>query len=364
MLTCFGKSTRKATLGFDTFSRLNQEVFPVRLVTAHAVFLSTRLVFKSFVSLFVRASETLQFLKGRIVVHDHSSSSSESLLQKHGFGVEGLPKAPLGGLFTFGCFKGWLADRQRLELSRFASNAAAADHLAVGAIEDERRKRKRLDAAYSRRKRYRKRIEVAVMHEEVERLRQQNAKLRKEEHLLAKSLFEARTFVKNNFQLLGCCNQAVRENPSSTMPSAPPVLYYSLPSGHGTPCIDVAKIGLHPLARDVGGVAPPYSICVQPPHLASPYGAVPSVDPNRSLQHWAVLLEAQPRPSWRASSCTRLPGLGGLGAYSGLVTAEQQWRSLASLPSPQETASTRMGAFQVPFLVPTTTHDHSTSNRA
>jgi hypothetical protein len=68
------------------------------------------------------------------------------------------------------------------------------------------------------------------------------------------------------------------------MPSAPPVLYHGLPSGHGTPCIDVAKIGLHPLALDVGSVAPPYSICVQPPHLASPYGAVPSVDPNRSLQ--------------------------------------------------------------------------------
>jgi hypothetical protein len=209
MLTCFGKSTRKATLGFDAFARLHQEVLPVRLVAAHAVFLSTRPVFKSFVSLFVRASEKLQFLKGRIVVHDHSSSSPESLLidlQKHGFDVEGLPKAPLGGLFTFGCFKGWLADRQGLELSRIASNAAAADHLAEGSVEDERRKRKRLDAAYSRRKRYRKRIEVAVMHEEVERLRQQNAKLRREEHLMAKSLFDACICGKNNIQLLGCCN--------------------------------------------------------------------------------------------------------------------------------------------------------------
>jgi hypothetical protein len=122
--------------------------------------------------------------------------------------VEGIPTVPLRGLFSLGCFKAWVEDRLRHEMSCDArasagarvsslSSEAATDAVRTQGGEDTTdeegmaRKKKRIDAAYCRRKRFKKKIELEVTQAEAERLRQQNERLRDDRATLERCLREA-----------------------------------------------------------------------------------------------------------------------------------------------------------------------------
>jgi hypothetical protein len=198
-----GKNTRKGTLEINTNTRglslLRSEVTLARVVAGHLVVLENRPLLTTFASLIVGVAERLKVLrKGEIVVHNGPSDSDSLVkkLQAHGFDMEGIPTVPFGGLFSFGCFKAWVEDRIRLETAGPGAGVAVSETDPTLAEEDEKRKKKRIDAAYCRRKRFRKKIEVEVMQAEVQRLQQQNERLREQGNALEGSIQEERNVVE------------------------------------------------------------------------------------------------------------------------------------------------------------------------
>jgi hypothetical protein len=221
IVSVFGKNTRKAALDKSASSRglklVRSEAFPARVVAGHLVVMEDRPLLTAFASLVVGLAETLHVLRGKIFVHNHGKSTSGSILTRlheYGFEVEGIPTVPLRGLFSLGCFKAWVEDRLRREVSGDARASAGArvtslsSDAATDAVRTQRggedatdeegmaRKKKRIDAAYCRRKRFKKKIELEVTQAEAERLRQQNERLRDDGATLERCLHEARTLVE------------------------------------------------------------------------------------------------------------------------------------------------------------------------
>jgi hypothetical protein len=204
MISAFGKNTRKSTLEISVTTRgislIRSEVIPISVVAGHLIVLEDRAIFNTFISLLMGVSEKMNILKGRVKVHNHATSASETLLkdlEQHGFDAEGLPTVPFGGLFSFGCFKAWIEDRRRLEAN--VHNSHTSD-VATYEMEEEARKKKRADAANCRRKRFRKKIELQVTQEEVQRLQQQNLRLREQESILEDCIKRAHQVVESHFQ--------------------------------------------------------------------------------------------------------------------------------------------------------------------
>jgi hypothetical protein len=206
------KTTRKSTLENAYNARsvklVQDEVFPIGYVKSHIVILSTRSVFTAFVTFFLQLALRLGVCQSRITFHNHAQSptaADDALrdLQNHGFRVEGIPAVPFGGMFTIGCFREWLADRQRLEhMLHDPSNAnkgAASSSTSLGKVQihDTETRKRRADASYCRKKRFLKKIEVEGMQEEVERLRQQNGRLKEEGARLERCLRQAQKVVED-----------------------------------------------------------------------------------------------------------------------------------------------------------------------
>jgi hypothetical protein len=209
------KTTRKSTLENAYNARsvklVQDEVFPIRYVKSHIVILSTRSVFTAFVTLFLQLALRLGVCQSQMTFHNHAQSptaADDALrdLQNHGFRVEGIPAVPFGGMFTIGCFREWLADRQRLEhILHDPSNAnegvaSSSTSLDKVPIHDTETRKRRADASYCRKKRFLKKIEVEGMQEEVERLRQQNGRLKEEGARLERCLRQAQKVVEDQAQ--------------------------------------------------------------------------------------------------------------------------------------------------------------------
>jgi hypothetical protein len=229
ILSVVGKNTRKATLEINTNTRgltlLRSEVILTRVVGGHLVVMENRPLLTTFASLIVGVAERLKVLTGRIVVHNNGQSESDSLvkrLQEHGFDMEGIPTVPFGGLFSFGCFKSWVEDRIRLETAGPGAGVALSENDATLTEEDEKRKKKKIDAAYCRRKRFRKKIEVEVMQAEVERLQQQNDRLREQGTALEGCIQEARNVVEEHQrkQNEDACAPSGRRAPQGRLPDS------------------------------------------------------------------------------------------------------------------------------------------------
>jgi hypothetical protein len=175
----------------------------------------------------MQAFEKMNCLKRGIVVH--SRKPAEQLLEdlkRHGFDPESVPKVPFGGFWTLGCFRRWMEERvvkERKKYERrsgaaaavpFSSPSFAAEEAAGGqpqaviadgaeasaSADDEEedygellRKKRKMGAAYARRKRARNKIEMEVMQTEVERLKSQKSSLVQEGVRLQGLLSEARS---------------------------------------------------------------------------------------------------------------------------------------------------------------------------
>jgi hypothetical protein len=212
MVSVVGKNTRKAALGKDTSARglalIRSEVIPARVVAGHVVIMENRPLLSTFAALVLGVAEKLHVLKGQIFVHNNGTPEAGSLLkrlQEHGLDMEAIPTVPLGGLFSLGCFRAWVEDRIRHETTKrpgagVASSSASSDAADAAITEEDedemRRKKKRIDAAYCRRKRFKKKIEREVIQAEAERLRLQNVRLREEGAALERYIQEARQLVE------------------------------------------------------------------------------------------------------------------------------------------------------------------------
>jgi hypothetical protein len=223
-LSAFCDKTRKSTFDLqmlsDKVSLMKKEVLPYRFVGMHLVMLSQRPILNMVVPMTLQAFEKMNCLKRGIVVH--SRKPADQLLEefkRHGFDPESIPKVPFGGFWTLGCFRRWMEERLLKErkahdpkpaaLSSSAASSFAAEEAAGGAptsgsVEGEEhheteeeygeqlRKKRKMGAAYARRKRARNKIEVEVMQNEVERLNAQKEAFENEGAKLEALLAEAR----------------------------------------------------------------------------------------------------------------------------------------------------------------------------
>ena len=202
-----------------------RKVIPLRMVSSHHVLLSNRQALSCVLPQYRRVFDGLGERKPKSMSY-HQNKPLDELhvdLRKHGFHLEGLPKVPLDGLFTFGCFRKWMEDRARLEKKRYKhwkvdnneegsgndGNGGSeegngndddddANSTSTNPEEEATRKRRALEAAYARRKRARKRIERRVHETEIERLVVQRDALRNEGRELEGLLQEATRLVRNH----------------------------------------------------------------------------------------------------------------------------------------------------------------------
>lgn len=199
-LSAFCDKTRKSTFDLqmlsDKVALMKKEVLPYHFVGLHIVMLSQRPILNMVVPMTVQAFEKMDCLKRGIVVH--SRKPTEQLLEdfkRHGFDPESIPKVPFGGFWTLGCFRRWLDDRKLREKKVYCENgvhhhhpdgetehhhphdshdSGGSDPEDNGSEDNEQlRKKRKMGAAYARRKRARNKIEMEVMHAEVDRLRKQ-----------------------------------------------------------------------------------------------------------------------------------------------------------------------------------------------
>lgn len=255
ILTSYGDKTRKST--FDSshsakgIALIHQEVLPIRVVGGHLVMMSQRPLLNVVVPMTIQILERLNFLTSQVRVYKYKRLELQRQeLQDNGFDLEGIPKVPMGGLYSFGCFKRWLEDRHRRDSHLYGGGtdeipaaAAAAVIMGVGATttmttttmsvgtgqgddpcdnttfqrETEESKRKDADAAYARRKRHRKRIELEVMQEQVERLQRQNRRLKDTGQELEGRLTAALVIVDAHHNNHGGNDRAVPSAPVATL---------------------------------------------------------------------------------------------------------------------------------------------------
>jgi hypothetical protein len=267
-LSAFCDKTRKSTFDLqmlaDKVSLMKKEVLPYRFVGMHLVMLSQRPILNMVVPMTLQAFEKMNCLKRGIVVH--SRKPQEQLLEdlkRHGFDPESIPKVPFGGFWTLGCFRRWMEERQLKEkkkcepkvLPSSSPFAAAEEAAGVGVsggpdenraeaeTEEEEgedygeqlRKKRKMGAAYARRKRARNKIEMEVMHHEVERLKSQKEALEREGYSLQALLSEARSMVDRIdndpevYAQLSAVPAPVPQNPVAAQ-GAPPLPYAVAPT--------------------------------------------------------------------------------------------------------------------------------------
>jgi hypothetical protein len=195
-LHLFNSRTRKATFDpnflSESVSYLARQIIPVRVVEAHMVMIATGL--GNVIPLTIREMESMgQHKPDKIVVYEQKSLEEiQSEMKTHGFTLEGLPRVPFEGLFSFGCFRRWIDERIRLGSQVYVSKSAPVED----PQEIEVRKRRQIEAANARRKRARKKIEVSVLQSEVDRLMQQRDALQKTERELNTKIDNARLIVR------------------------------------------------------------------------------------------------------------------------------------------------------------------------
>jgi hypothetical protein len=209
IMSVTGEKTRATTFQDENLMKglgfVRKEVIPVKIRCVHLILLSKRPILKAVISGTLKHFERWKFVLQRTIVH--SESDTEKLLDelsKYGFDPEGLPKVPVGGSWTFGCFKRWRDDRLLHEQHRYefrsTENGKSLQELLESAEsireEDQRRQKREMDALYARRKRARKKIEMQVMQDEVDRLRRQQDSLRETGNRLEALLEQAQTVVK------------------------------------------------------------------------------------------------------------------------------------------------------------------------
>lgn len=209
-LTAYGEKTRASTFDRRSVSTgialVQCEAIPVSIKGVHLVMLSRRPILDIVIPATVQILERWNFLKQQIVVH--TRKEKEDILQSlctYGFDPEGIPKVPLGGYWTLGCFKRWMDDRLILERQTYSRAHPQGPGVAsmwpqdgdeAAHQEDEARMKREIDAAYARRKRARKKIEIEVTQEEVERLKRQKQRLENTGVALERQLNDARRIVE------------------------------------------------------------------------------------------------------------------------------------------------------------------------
>ena len=209
LLVPFGQKIRSSTIdqelhrkSFDIFCA--RQIIPARMAAIHLVMMNARPIVQSMIP-FTLAIFGPLFSTKVIVYQEKPLEEVQKDLKRHGFRLENLPKAPIGGLFTIGCFKRWIDDRLRRESLIFAESPdvvaqyAGLDGrapLVAGVEEDRIRKKREAEAASARRKRARKKIHVKVLEAEVERHTQQQEELKSVGLDLERKLDEARRFVQ------------------------------------------------------------------------------------------------------------------------------------------------------------------------
>jgi hypothetical protein len=218
MLTVYGNKTRRASVdvpmmmkGLSWFGQ--KQIIPIRFPSWHVVLLGTRnFVLQRVVPFTVQACEKLGAKKPSCF-HIHQLDEERGVeklqeeLQAAGFGLEGLPKVGLDGLWTIGCFKCWIDSRIRTERKVYSSSSDASASALAGAgaastvydeddlLEEQQRKRRQLEAAYARRKRARRKINFKVLQDEIRRHQSQKQELLQTKQKLEQLLEEAKRVV-------------------------------------------------------------------------------------------------------------------------------------------------------------------------
>ena len=212
-ISVFTNKTRQAAIGHKLITEMfslfcTRQVIPVRLARAHAVNASTRPSMEGVIMALIEKwgakIPKVSFHTGKTI------DEYQEDLRKHGFQLDGLPKVPLGGLYTLGCFRRWLDDRLRQERRTYGIFLASDDDNESGgdvkpaaaptaeedAEEEQKRKRREVEAACARRKRARRKITHKVLEAEVARHTAQQELLREAEADLLAKLAEARRYVQ------------------------------------------------------------------------------------------------------------------------------------------------------------------------
>jgi hypothetical protein len=179
-LSLYNSRTRKATFDLKLISNSisyfgTRQVIPVRIVEAHMIMITKG--FESAILLTLHEMEKLDARNPcRVLVYDPKPMEQiQAEMKTHGFTLEGLPCVPFEGLFSFGCFRRWMAERDRKASQVFDLKSSSSD----SPEEDETRKRRLIEAANARRKRARKKIQQEVLRSEVDRLMKQREDFQK-----------------------------------------------------------------------------------------------------------------------------------------------------------------------------------------
>jgi hypothetical protein len=196
-LSLYNTRTRKATFDLklisDSISYFGtRQVIPVRIVEAHMIMITKG--FESAISLTLREMQKLGAHNPcRVFVYDPKPMEQiQAEMKKRGFTLEGLPRVPFEGLFSFGCFRRWMAERNRKTIQLYDSKPSSLER----PEEDEARKRRQNEAANARRKRARKKIEEDVLRSEIDRLVQQRKDFQKTRAELTSRIEDARLVVR------------------------------------------------------------------------------------------------------------------------------------------------------------------------
>jgi hypothetical protein len=218
MLTVFGNKTRRASVDFPMIMKGlslfgQKQILPIRFSSWHVVLLGTRnFVLQRVVPFSMQTCEALGAKKPFFHIHQLDDEKGVEKLQEElqaaGFGLEGLPKVGLDGLWTIGCFKCWIDSRIRTERRMYSSpsdtsasaprgaDAASTAQDEDDALEEQQRKRRQLEAAYARRKRARRKINFKVLQDEIRRHQAQKQELLQTEQKLQQLLEEAKRVVR------------------------------------------------------------------------------------------------------------------------------------------------------------------------
>jgi hypothetical protein len=218
MLTVFGNKTRRASVDFPMIMKGlslfgQKQILPIRFSSWHVVLLGTRnFVLQRVVPFTVQTCEALGAKKPCFHIHQLDDEKGVEKLQEElqaaGFGLEGLPKVGLDGLWTIGCFKCWIDSRIRTERRMYSSSSDASATAPRGAdaastaqdeddaLEEQQRKRRQLEAAYARRKRARRKINFKVLQDEIRRHQAQKQELLQTEQKLQQLLEKAKRAVR------------------------------------------------------------------------------------------------------------------------------------------------------------------------
>jgi hypothetical protein len=246
VISVFGNKTRRASVvpqlmfkGMTLFGL--RQILPIAATSWHVVQLGKRnFVTRHVLPIVMKICEAMGSKKPKSFrVHEVGNERDierlQEELQKAGFGLEGLPKLGLDGLWTIGCFKEWVESRLRLErrvydapsplpLSGGGDGAASLGGTSVVGLrqldeaeaqEEQVHKRRQAEAAYARRKRARRKINLRVLQDEVRRHQDQKKELIQTQEELKRLLTEAERIVR----LHELTQESLRDHATSPAPS-------------------------------------------------------------------------------------------------------------------------------------------------